>query len=501
MVRAEDRMADTFLPDGGSRERPSREESTMSGVRHGLGFRSRSRRPRVAAAVAVFSALLVRPVLPARAAASDSLASAPAPLHGEATHSASSGGAAFPDSIAGVGPAPVVRGPLSLTRAIELALSRSLTLSERSWTSRAEISRARDDLRPANPTLDFTDENWGGGIGYAKDERTLQIAQPLRLGRRARRDVVSGLERLSRYDQQSTQRDVALQAASAFIEAWWLQHRVEALRRSEVLAIAAISSARERTRIGAAPVVEGLRAQASGATQTTERRRAEVDLEDARLRLATQWGASEALFDTLELDPPDRVAPGNVDSLLLAVDRRPEVQRAVAETEVAAARLRAARAERFPELTPSGGVRRLSELQETGFVAGLSLGIPLWNRGQDRVAAAEAEYRAAAARELRIRAGLRQELASLDRRMRFAREDYEIAATRTRPAAHAALESLSSGYRAGRFTYLDYVEGQRAMMDVDLAMLDAVRDFWSARVALEWGAGVGATPSPTETQP
>jgi cobalt-zinc-cadmium efflux system outer membrane protein len=408
----------------------------------------------------------------------------------------------FADSLAGVPPAPVVRGPLSLTRAIELALSHSPTLSERTWTSRAEVSRARDETRLANPTLDFTDEDWGGDIGSGRDERTLQIAQPLRFGvRGARRDVASGLERLSRYDQQAARREVALQVADAFIEAWWLQRRVGALRRSEVVATAAIAAARERTRIGAAPVVEGLRAEASSATQTTERRRAEVDLEDARLRLATEWGASEATFDTLDLEPPDRATPGNVDSLLLSVDRRPEVQRATAETAVAAARLRAARAERFPELTPSGGVRRLNESQETGFVAGLSLGIPLWNRGQDRIAAAEAEYRAAAARELRVRAGLRQELAGLDRRMRFASEDYEIVATRTRPAARAALESLGSGYRAGRFTYLDYVEGQRAMTDVELAMLDAVRDYWRARVALEWGAGIEPPPSPTETHP
>src|SRR5262245_31132366 len=105
MVRAGDRMADTFLPDRGSRERPSREEGSMRGIRGGF----RPRRARVAPSVAVLAALVFGRASLVRGGTADSLTSPPAPLHGSvAARPVASAGAAFPDSIAGVAPVPVV---------------------------------------------------------------------------------------------------------------------------------------------------------------------------------------------------------------------------------------------------------------------------------------------------------------------------------------------------------------------------------------------------------
>src|SRR5262252_2290877 len=246
----------------------------MSGIRDGSGAPSRA--PAVAFSIGIVLILFLGHALvhaPLARAAADSLGSAPSYSISAGPSSPVSGGSL--DSLAGMPAVPEVRGPLSLTHAIDLAVSRSLTVSERSWTSQAEISRARDETRAANPTLELTDENFGGTVRTPKDEATLQISQPLRFGIRARRDVMSGLKKLSQYDRQAAQREVALAAGDAFVQAWWLHYRVAVLRRSEAVAIAAVAAARERTKIGAAPVVEILRAEATSATQTTERRRAE----------------------------------------------------------------------------------------------------------------------------------------------------------------------------------------------------------------------------------
>jgi outer membrane protein TolC len=85
--------------------------------------------------------------------------------------------------------------------------------------------------------------------------------------------------------------------------------------------------------------------------------------------------------------------------------------------------------------------------------------------------------------------------------MLAARDDYAVAVRDGRPAAREALEKLAAGYRAGRFTYLDFVEGQRAELEVELSALDAVREYWSARFALEWGAGTSLLPADVHITP
>jgi outer membrane protein TolC len=81
--------------------------------------------------------------------------------------------------------------------------------------------------------------------------------------------------------------------------------------------------------------------------------------------------------------------------------------------------------------------------------------IPLWNRSQSSIAAAEADRQAAAAHEAHVRLQLEQEIAEAEARKSAAREAYDLARHRAEPAAMSALTQLESGYRRGRFTYLD----------------------------------------------
>jgi outer membrane protein, heavy metal efflux system len=381
-------------------------------------------------------------------------------------------------------------GVLELDKALTLALSRNAELIARAAALRSEVEQARAEALFSNPTLEFTDENFGGGVSQF-EERTLSLSQPLPLGGRLgkRKKVVQALEQLARIDADAARRELALSTGDAFLETWWLQERLRLLRRSEDVSRSAIGAAEERTRMGAAPVVEALRARAATSEREIERRRAEAELEIARANLAVFWGDTLATFDSLALQTPGPLPM--LDTLLAGLDRRPEVRRAHAETKVAEARWQATRAERFPELSVMGGVRHLNEVGETGFLAGLSATLPIFNRGSAVVRAAEAEYRATQTREALLRRSLAQRTTASYHALEAARQNYEIARDQGEPAAREALEKLGQGYRAGRFTYLDYIEGQRAALEAALTTLDALKEYWASRLALEWG---GATP-------
>src|SRR6185369_17149067 len=213
---------------------------------------------------------------------------------------------------------PEVRGGLSLDQALRLALRFNPTLAESAWHVRAAAQHARDESRPPNPTVDVTAENFGGSLGQDITETTVTGSQPLELSgaRGARARVGRELVRVAQAEWSVRQREVIGETGEAFLDTWWLEQRRRHLERIEQIATATISAARERTRIGAAPPVEGLRAEATLAERQVERHGVEADLAEARRHLAFQWGAANASFDTLLLPPPRIPRLPSADSLL-----------------------------------------------------------------------------------------------------------------------------------------------------------------------------------------
>jgi len=388
--------------------------------------------------------------------------------------------------------APAVSGALTLDQALALARQYHPAAAESAAIARAAGLRARDEAHWLNPTLDLTEENFGGGLKRTA-ETTVSASQPIEIGgaRRARIQLAQAEERLAAAGLASREREIALGTGGAFLDTWWLERRLALLRRLEQVASASISAAEERTRAGAGPAVEGLRAQTVLAERRIERREVEAELAAARRQLALQWGAQVTTFDTLALPDPALLAEPAPGAWNTALQQHPERLTAQAERDAANARLREAKAMRIPDLTVTGGVRHFEEFNTNGFIAGLSLPLPLWNRHGQLVRAAEAEQQAAELHANTVQARLQLDLISARERLEAAVERHEDARTRLVPAAREALQQLQHGYRAGRFTYLDQLEGQRAAAEAELTLLQTARDAWSARLELE--ALVGTT--------
>jgi cobalt-zinc-cadmium efflux system outer membrane protein len=388
---------------------------------------------------------------------------------------------------------PTVTGALTLDQALALARQFHPAAAESAAIARAAGLRARDEAHWLNPSLDFLHENFGGDLRRSA-ETTLSAAQPFEIGgaRRARIQLAEAEERLAAAGLASREREIALGTGGAFLDTWWLERRLALLRRLEDVASATITAAEERAHAGAGPAVEGLRARTVLSERRIERRAVEAELIAARQQLALQWGAQATTFDTLMLAEPTLPPEPGPGTWSAALAQHPERLSAQAERDAAAARLREAKAMRIPDLTVSGGVRHFQETGGNGFLAGLSLPLPLWNRHGQLVRAAEAEQQAADLHVNRVQARLQLALVAATERLKAAVERHEEARTQLVPAAFEALRQLQRGYRAGRFTYLDQLEGQRAAADAEQTLIETARDAWSARLELD--ALVGPNP-------
>jgi cobalt-zinc-cadmium efflux system outer membrane protein len=145
----------------------------------------------------------------------------------------------------------------------------------------------------------------------------------------------------------------------------------------------------------------------------------------------------------------------------------------------------------MPDLTVSGGVRRLEEVPGTGFVVGVEVPLPLWNRGNGGITAAHRELEAAAAERQATEQGLEVAFAAASERVMIAAAVHDTLRLRVRPEREAIVDELLRGYRAGRSSYLDLVAEQSNLLETELALINAQADLWRAQLRLESMAGIG----------
>jgi cobalt-zinc-cadmium efflux system outer membrane protein len=124
------------------------------------------------------------------------------------------------------------------------------------------------------------------------------------------------------------------------------------------------------------------------------------------------------------------------------------------------------------------------------YVAGGAMVIlPLLNRNQGQVAAAQAERSAAAARLEAVELSARAEVAAAEARDAQAQRAVALYAGSARGLARQNLEVVAKTFELGRATVFDMLAEQRRYLEVEQAYTNALREAWDARAALKRGLG------------
>jgi cobalt-zinc-cadmium efflux system outer membrane protein len=286
---------------------------------------------------------------------------------------------------------------VTLDDALQLFATGNLEL--RVARSRAEQATglARQAGAFPNPSLSATHEPLSGDAG-SYVESYLIASQRFELsGSRGARSAIG-----------ERRRDVAVLYVSAdsvrlafdvkrvYLEALLAQERRTLTERIAEVFRGADRSATERYEVGDISLYALRRIR-------VERARYETLLADADMEVGSRQRAMALLVAPNGSDlrlgaaPLPTETPPDVPEAVLepdAVERRAELGAARAEVEVQGAEVRLSRAERIPDLTATGGFKRQSDGMNGAFL-GLSLPVPLFDRGAGGIEAADAGLRAA----------------------------------------------------------------------------------------------------------
>lgn len=117
---------------------------------------------------------------------------------------------------------------------------------------------------------------------------------------------------------------------------------------------------------------------------------------------------------------------------------------------------------------------------------GVSIPLPFRNRNQGNIAAAEARFRAASAREAVARADFELEVTQARGRFLAAEARVETLSQTSLPQAEEALRLVRIGYRNGRFPLIEVLAAAEARDAIREALIQAQEDRGRLAAQLIW---------------
>lgn len=387
--------------------------------------------------------------------------------------------------------APVVpTGVLDLRQALALALTNNPELAASSWEVRVREAGRQQAGRIPNPEFELEVEEFGGSEerrNFDTAETTLQLSQDIELGRkRARRTAVADLETsLAAWDYAGKRLDVIAETSMAFLDVAMAQERLALSENVLAVAEQAREAVSNLVTAGSASQMDERRATIEILASEIDQERSRRELQVARQRLAATWGSTSPRFSSVAADfgPIMRVPP--LQDLLQQGSENPDLARWPTEMDLRQAMVALERSENVPDVTASFGVTIFEETDDSAFVAGLSVPIPIFGlnpggvRGARYQQEAGSEQRRAA--ETRVESELRQAYEDMS-------ASYFAAMALSGdviPAAEAVFDGVQQGYQEGRFELLQVLDAQRTLFEALGQHIDSVAAYHTTKFAIE----------------
>lgn len=399
---------------------------------------------RVLAIAALAATAFAQPVLPLREAVDRALAS----------HPLLAAGAERTASLAG------------LKRQAELRLNpRFLFQTEnlRAWQS---------------PGFDFANQS----DTFAYFQQTLETAH-----KRARRvEVADAQLRRGELDRELLKRQIAVRVKAAY----WSAAAAASLARVFADSVSnfgrVVEYHRVRLQEGAIPEVDLLRVEVEQERFAVQASTAALEAERARVVLFREMGQSE--FPEVTLEELPAAGPAPASDVAAALESRIEMQAARQDEVAARANYRLQVAQARPNVDVIGGYKRSNQFDT--LILGAQVDVPLLNRNQGLIAAADAGVRLAT-KQIAVQAALvRAEIRVAEAEVRVRAQQLAGSLGPLRERAGAVARIAGAAYREGGTDLLRLLDAERARLESESLYYRTLADHRQAVVALEFALGV-----------
>ena len=388
--------------------------------------------------------------------------------------------------------------PLSLTKAIELALEGSpeVAAATRQWeATEGQVLQGR--ARP-NPELAYSLED----ARSRTRTQSWQLNLPVELGgKRAARTKAAEKSR-EQAQAQLNELKAALRAnvAAAYFDVLTAQERLVLAKDSVALAKSSTDTVAKRVAVGKVSPVEESKARVAEAGIRVELAQAASEQRNALSRLFALLGKIEAPFTVLEgkaenLPPVPKLAElqALISSSPAVVLARIEVDRRKALTDLE-------QSKRVPDITVSAGIQRSNETQRNILLFGVSVPLPVFDRNQGNLLEA-LKLEDKARDELQgATVRLHSEVAQAQERLSTIAAEVQLLRQDVLPGAKSAYDAATIGFENGKFNFLEVLDAQRTYFTAKSQYLKALGEAHRAAADVDRLLGGSTGPRLIATQ-
>ncbi len=382
---------------------------------------------------------------------------------------------------------------ISLDDAIRITERRSPLLA----TARSEIDVARAEEVQAkllpDPEIDYMGFGRFSGTvdAFNAHEHQVDVGVPLLVAgqRRARMRSTRLQTHVVRAQACVVRQDVATAAALAWVELAAAQERVDAIEASRAVLEQTRLLTEERASRGAQTRLDVLKIAHEIATLDAARSSAEADLRAASGDLAVLVGAPRwtprARGRLAELVPrtPASTSWATVQAEL------PEIRAAEREVQARDSDVALARRERWPVPTLRAGTFLTSNEDSASVVFGLSLPLPVFDRGRGQLARARAQARNARVRELAVRTTAKAELEASEAISRQRTKAWEILEAQALRNVDTLRQMAKDAYTGGASSVLELLDAERTILQTTLQGIEVAKAAVDADVLAQRARG------------
>ncbi|HJT71219.1 MAG TPA: TolC family protein [Terriglobales bacterium] len=417
--------------------------------------------------------------------------------------SPASQGSTNPAQVTGAGPqtpAPdllkdVAKKPaMQLSQFEQFALATNPTLQQANALVRQSAGQARQIGLLPNPSVGYQGEQIRGG-SYRGGEQGAFLQQTFVLGGKLglRRNVFEQQRKEDEIGATEQRYRVLSDVQQSYYITLAAQELVHVRQRLLGLAMDAVETVHQLANVGQADAPDVLQAE-------VEAEQAKVDYTTAQRTFIQEFRTLAALVGKPELplsplagnlENPPAINPEQIVNQI--VQESPSVKRAQQDIAHAEAEIKSAKRESIPDLTVRAGVEQnfepINEISTTpvglqSFVtAGVTL--PLFNRNQGNVRAAEADRERAKAEVTRVELSLRQStqpllqgyLSELAQANRYKNEMI--------PRATRAYQLYLVKYQQMGAAYPQVIVSQRTLFQLQAGYITVLQNVWSNAIALQ----------------
>lgn len=375
---------------------------------------------------------------------------------------------------------------ISLGSALQLALAKNPQVQ----AARAQIAAAQGRLQQSqyrpNPELSTQIEDLGRKNESGPSQSTVGVEQPFELfGKRGARKAVAEAElSAEQYGAQLSLLELYQKVASAFAAAVAAQDNVALATQRLELARRIEEAVQVKVTDGAVPKAELLRAQSAAKLGEIDLAAAGATATRTRLALAALWGSGNASFQVDgSLDEWLSNAPAGTAGI--TIDDNPVFAGLQAQMRAREADIKLAKATGKPNVNLGAGYRRLHDDGSNSFLVWASIPLPLFNRNRGGVAEATARLTQSEAELAATRQRLDGELRQLVVGLQTQRQLVAMLREQVIPPAQQAMEEIDLAYRLGSQPYINVLDAQRTLSELQGQLIDALVSGANAAIGIE----------------